>query len=71
VVAELRILALELWSGFIVVQVDTQPPTFVLFANRTDIPESYIRFLVNALREEFGFLGVPIRIHVRGPRKRV
>jgi GTP-binding protein len=26
---------------------------------------SYERFLHNRLREEFGFLGTPIRIHVR------
>lgn len=49
-------------------QVSTQPPTFVVFANRSDVPQSYLRFLVNALREEFGFLGVPVRMHVRGPK---
>ena len=49
-------------------QIRTQPPTFAIFANRKDIPESYLRFLVNALREEFGFQGCPIRVVVRPPK---
>jgi len=29
------------------------------------LPEAYTRYLINGLREEFGFSGVPIRLHVR------
>jgi GTP-binding protein len=47
-------------------QVANRPPTFAIYANRDEIPETYTRFLVNSLREEFGFLGVPIRIQIRG-----
>lgn len=47
-------------------QAKTRPPTFVLFASRPkDLPESYSRFLVNGLREEFGLAGTPIRLIVK------
>ena len=42
------------------------PPTFVFFTNvATEFHFSYERFLINRLRESFGLLGTPIRIHVR------
>ncbi|TRW16913.1 ribosome biogenesis GTPase Der [Glacieibacterium frigidum] len=48
-------------------QVTSRPPTFVVFGNRTDeLPESYRRYLVNGLRDELGFEGVPIRLTFRG-----
>ena len=51
-------------------QTAVAPPTFVLFTNvATRFHFSYERFLVNRLREEFGFLGSPIRIHVRRRRR--
>jgi GTP-binding protein len=44
-------------------QPETNPPTFVFFSNRPeDLPKSYIRFLINRLRESFDFSGVPIRV---------
>ena len=47
-------------------QPKSRPPFFILFGNQVEsIPESYKRFLVNGLRETFGFLGVPIRISLR------
>ena len=47
-------------------QTAVAPPTFVFFTNvATEFHFSYERFLVNQLREEFGFLGSPIRLHVR------
>jgi GTPase len=47
-------------------QVGAAPPTFVFFTNvATRFHFSYERFLVNQLREEFGFAGTPIRIQVR------
>lgn len=47
-------------------QVATAPPTFVLFANRPDdVHFSYLRYLENALRKNFGFEGTPIRLIVR------
>ena len=42
------------------------PPTFVFFTNvATKFHFSYERFLVNRLRESFGFQGTPIRLTVR------
>lgn len=50
-----------------VTQAATRPPTFVVFGNRLeDLPESYRRYLVNGLRDELGFDGVPIRLTLRG-----
>ena len=47
-------------------QTAIEPPTFVLFTNVvTELHFSYERFLVNKLREHFGFLGTPIRLKVR------
>jgi GTP-binding protein len=47
-------------------QTGVAPPTFVLFTNvATELHFSYHRFLVNRLRESFGFLGTPIRLVVR------
>jgi GTP-binding protein len=47
-------------------QTGVAPPSFVFFTNvATTFHFSYERFLVNKLREEFGFVGTPIRIQVR------
>lgn len=51
-------------------QTAVAPPTFVFFTNvATDFHFSYERFLVNQIREEFGFVGSPIRLHVRRRRR--
>lgn len=48
---------------FYITQTAVRPPTFVIFGNRTqDIHFSYHRYLVNQLREAFGFEGCPIRL---------
>ena len=47
-------------------QTKTRPPTFVLKCSRaTKLPESYRRYLVNGLREDFDLMGIPIRLFVR------
>ena len=49
-----------------VTQVNTRPPTFALFASRPgELPESYRRYLVNALRQDFALPGTPIRMMLR------
>jgi len=49
-----------------ITQVAARPPTFVLFGSRIDaLPDSYLRYLVNGVREELGFEGVPIRLSAR------
>jgi GTP-binding protein len=48
-------------------QPKSRPPYFVLFGNSVEkIPESYKRYLMNGLRETFGFNGVPLRLSMRG-----
>jgi GTPase len=50
-------------------QTAVAPPTFVFFTNvATTFHFSYMRFLENRLRETFGFVGTPLRIHVRARR---
>jgi GTP-binding protein len=52
-------------------QTGIAPPTFVFFTNvATKFHFSYERFLVNQLRERFGFEGTPIRFYVRTRRRR-
>ena len=47
-------------------QVSTKPPTFAVFVNDKKLFHfSYERYIVNKLRQEFGFKGTPIRILVR------
>lgn len=47
-------------------QVKTRPPTFALFSSRAkEIPTSYIRYLINSMRETFDLPAVPIRMNMR------
>jgi len=49
-----------------ITQVKTRPPTFSIFATRAGkIPESYLRYLANGLRDDFGLEGVPLRLNTR------
>ena len=49
-------------------QARTRPPTFILFGTRVDqLPESYRRYLVNGIRRDLGFGGVPVRLTLRAP----
>ena len=44
----------------------SRPPSFVLFCSRADaVPQSYLRYLTNSLREAFELPGTPIRITLR------
>ena len=47
-------------------EANARPPTFILFCSRPKaLPDSYVRYLVNALRDTFDMKGVPIRLHLR------
>jgi GTP-binding protein len=47
-------------------QVDIGPPSFVFFCNHAELVHfSYRRYLENQLREQFGFVGTPIRMRFR------
>lgn len=52
-----------------ITQVKSRPPTFVVFGNRTDeLPESYRRYLLNAMRRDLKLGAVPLRLTFRGSR---
>ncbi len=42
-------------------QTDFDPPTFILFCNSSEAPDSYMSFVRKQLREAFGFEGMPLR----------
>lgn len=47
-------------------QVKARPPHFALFGNQLDgLPESYLRYLINGLRDTFDLPGTPIRMSLR------
>ena len=47
-------------------QVRTNPPTFLFHVNNPDLVHfSYVRYLENQIRNEYGFLGTPIRLSFR------
>ena len=47
-------------------QIKSRPPTFALFVSRpADLPESYLRYLIGGLRDEFGLTGIPVRMVMR------
>ena len=48
-------------------QVRSDPPTFVLFVNNPKLMHfSYLRYLENCIRKEYGFLGTPIKLAAKG-----
>jgi len=49
-----------------ITQPKTRPPTFALFvSHEKGLPESYVRYMSNALREDFELWGIPLRLVVR------
>ena len=54
------------WRIYYCTQVSSQPPTFMLFANRTlERSNTYRRYLENRLREALALDGIPIRLVIR------
>ena len=50
---------------FFMTQVGVRPPSFVIKANTGNIHFSYMRYLENRLRGEFGFAGTPVRLSLQ------
>src|ERR1700753_4039197 len=49
-----------------ITQAKARPPSFVLFCSRADaVPQSYLRYLINSMREYFDLPGTPVRIALR------
>ncbi|MEQ9812660.1 MAG: ribosome biogenesis GTPase Der [Azospirillaceae bacterium] len=52
-----------------ITQIKSRPPTFAIWTTRPgEMPDSYLRYLVNGLRERFDLPGVPIRLTLRKGR---
>ncbi len=50
-------------------QRKARPPSFTLFGNQLDaLPEAYLRYLQNGLRETFELKGTPLRFSVRNSK---
>ncbi len=58
-------------KSMFITQVATKPPIFALFVKGAEkIPASYLRYLENSIRAEYGFQGIPIKILLRGKGKK-
>ncbi|MCJ7723051.1 MAG: ribosome biogenesis GTPase Der [Anaerolineales bacterium] len=52
-------------------QVRSDPPTFMIYVIDPKLMHfSYVRYLENRIRKEYGFLGTPIRIVTKGRREK-
>ncbi|MBM3126604.1 MAG: ribosome biogenesis GTPase Der, partial [Chloroflexi bacterium] len=59
--------ALKMYYG---TQVRSDPPTFMIYVNDPKLMHfSYLRYLENQIRAEYGFLGTPIRIVTKGRKE--
>jgi len=56
---------------FYATQVDTAPPTIVLFVNHPEyVDKTYERFVLNRMRDLLPYAEVPIKLHFRGRKER-
>jgi GTP-binding protein len=56
---------------YYITQASVAPPTFVVMTNSPDdVHFSYQRYVVNQIRQRFGFKGTPIRVRYRGKKKK-
>ncbi len=59
--------ALKMYYG---TQVRSDPPTFMIYVNEPSLMHfTYLRYLENQIRKEYGFIGTPIRIVTKGRRE--
>ena len=50
-------------------QINIRPPTFALWVARAgELPDTYKRYIVNALRADFDLKGVPVRLLIRSSK---
>ncbi len=68
-------LSLPLYKGkqvklYYITQVKTEPPAFAVFVNYpASIKDYHIRFMEKVLRNNFSFMGTPIRIYLKAKEK--
>lgn len=50
-------------------QINIRPPTFALWVSQAgELPDTYKRYIVNALRADFDLKGVPVRLLIRSSK---
>lgn len=50
-------------------QINIRPPTFALWVSQAgEMPDTYKRYIINALREDFDLKGVPVRLLIRSSK---
>jgi GTP-binding protein len=50
-------------------QINIRPPTFALWVSRAgELPDTYKRYITNALRSDFDLKGVPVRLLIRASK---
>nr|WP_156011544.1 ribosome biogenesis GTPase Der [Treponema sp. C6A8] len=51
------------------IQASTNPVNFIIFATRPEVvPETYITYLKNRIREDLGFDQIPVQLEMKGSR---
>ena len=54
-----------------ITQVSSNPVKFLIFATRPDnVPESYVTYLKNRVREDLGFDQIPVQIEMKASRQK-
>lgn len=49
-----------------IAQINNRPPTFALWCSNSEkLPDSYKRYIMNAIRDDFDMPGIPIRLLIR------
>ncbi|MEI5604164.1 hypothetical protein WB307_48010, partial [Streptomyces brasiliscabiei] len=52
-------------------QTGTSPVSFIIFATRPEsVPQTYITFLKNRIREDLGFDKIPVQLELKASRKK-
>ena len=52
-------------------QTSTNPVNFMIFATRPEVvPETYITYLKNRIREDLGFDQIPVQLEMKGSRQK-
>jgi GTP-binding protein len=52
-----------------IIQTKGRPPTFILFSNVDELPDSYLRYLTRHFQDAFSLYGMPVRIVIQKSAK--
>jgi GTP-binding protein len=52
-----------------IIQTKGRPPTFIIFSNVVELPETYLRYLTKQFQDSFELFGMPVRLIVKKSSK--